>query len=123
VGGQPPWAPPLVELTGGIVGHLLASERHERDGSWWAWLSWVQESGGRHVHKVVRVRAAACARWCRLRPITRCRDGCSATTGAAGLAESPLRAAPVRAAGVAPRGAEPKRLQFQAYSGFARGRV
>ena len=30
---------------------------HERDGSWWAWVSWVQESGGRHHHKVVQVRA------------------------------------------------------------------
>jgi hypothetical protein len=54
-----PWAPPLVEMTGGLVGHLLAWERHERDGSWWAWVSWVQESGGRHVHKVVQVRAGS----------------------------------------------------------------
>ena len=45
-----PWAPPLVEMTGGIVGHLLAWERHELDGSWWAWVSWVQESGGRRLH-------------------------------------------------------------------------
>jgi hypothetical protein len=59
VGGQTPWAPPLVEMTGGIVGHLLAWERHERDGSWWAWVSWVQESGGRHHHKVVQVRASS----------------------------------------------------------------
>jgi len=42
-------------MTGGIVGHLLAWERH--DGSWWAWVSWVQESGGRRLHKVVQVRA------------------------------------------------------------------
>ena len=34
-----PWAPPLVELAGGMTGHLLAWERHERDGSWWAWVS------------------------------------------------------------------------------------
>jgi hypothetical protein len=34
-----PWAPPLVELADGMAGHLLASERHERDGSWWAWVS------------------------------------------------------------------------------------
>ena len=52
-----PWAPPLVEMATGMVGHLLAWERHERDGSWWAWVSWVQESGGRHHHKVVHVRA------------------------------------------------------------------
>src|SRR6266576_5324842 len=42
-----PWAPPLVELEVGIAGHLLAWERHERDGSWWAWVSWIHESGGR----------------------------------------------------------------------------
>ena len=52
-----PWAPQLVEMATGMVGHLLAWERHERDGSWWAWVSWVQESGGRHHHKVVQVRA------------------------------------------------------------------
>ena len=52
-----PWAPPLVEMATGMVGHLLAWERHERDGSWWAWVSWVQESGRRHHHKVVQVRA------------------------------------------------------------------
>ena len=57
-GAGAPWAPPLVELAGGMTGHLLAWERHERDGSWWAWVSWVQETGGRHVHKVVQVRAA-----------------------------------------------------------------
>jgi hypothetical protein len=57
--GQAPWAPPLVAMTGGIVGHLLAWEQHELDGSWWAWVSWVQESGGRHLHKVVQVRAGS----------------------------------------------------------------
>jgi hypothetical protein len=30
----------------------------EVDGSWRAWVLWVQESGGRPVHKVVSVRAA-----------------------------------------------------------------
>lgn len=58
-----PWAPPLVEMTTGIAGHLLAWQQQEVDGSWWAWVSWVQETGGRHRHKVVRVRAA------RLRPL------------------------------------------------------
>jgi len=58
-GNQAPWAPPLVEMAGGLVGHLLAWERHERDGSWWAWVSWVQESGGRRNHKVVLVRAGS----------------------------------------------------------------
>jgi hypothetical protein len=36
-------------------------ERHERDGCWWAWWSWVQASGDRHVHKVVSVRAGLLA--------------------------------------------------------------
>jgi hypothetical protein len=52
-----PWSPPLVQMPGGMVGHLLAWERHERDGSWWAWVSWVQVSGGRPRHKVVQVQA------------------------------------------------------------------
>src|SRR2546429_9473889 len=58
-GKQPRWAPPLVEMTGGITGHLLAWERHERDGSWWAWVSWVQEPGGRRQRKVVQVRVGS----------------------------------------------------------------
>jgi hypothetical protein len=58
-GERAPWAPPLVEMTGGITGHLLAWERHERDGSWWAWVSWIQESGDRRLHKVVQVRAGS----------------------------------------------------------------
>jgi hypothetical protein len=45
-------------LAGGMVGHLLAWERHERDGSWWAWVSWVQEAGSRRNHKVALVRAS-----------------------------------------------------------------
>jgi hypothetical protein len=54
-----PWAPPLVELPIGAVGHLLAWEKNEADGTWWAWVWWVQENGGRHVHKVARARAAS----------------------------------------------------------------
>ena len=54
---QPPWAPPLVELSIGVTGHLLCWEKVEADGSWWAWVSWVHESGGRVHHKVVQVRA------------------------------------------------------------------
>ena len=58
------WAPPLVEMTSpASPEHLLAWQQQEVDGSWWAWVSWVQETGGRHRHKVVRVRAA------RLRPL------------------------------------------------------
>jgi hypothetical protein len=48
-----------------MAGHPLAWERHESDGSWWAWVSWVQESGGRRNHKVVPVRASS------LRPLER----------------------------------------------------
>jgi hypothetical protein len=54
-----PWCPPIVEMSGGMVGHLLAWEMHERDGSWHAWVSWVQQAGGRYVHKVVDVRAGS----------------------------------------------------------------
>ena len=57
---DPPYCPPVVGMTGGIVGHLLCWDRHERDGSWWAWVSWVQETGARGpVHKIVCVRADA----------------------------------------------------------------
>jgi hypothetical protein len=46
-------------MSSGTVGHLLCWERHEIDGSWWAWVSWVQVTSGRHVHKVVTVRASS----------------------------------------------------------------
>ena len=54
-----PWSPPIVELAGGGVGHLLCWERHERDQTWHAWISWVQSTGDplRHRHHVVSVRA------------------------------------------------------------------
>jgi len=45
------------------IGHLLAWELLEVDGTWRAWVSWVQESGGRPIHKVVDVLASA------LRPV------------------------------------------------------
>ena len=48
-----------MELPIGAVGHLLAGEKNEADGAWWDWASWVQEAGGRQVHKVVQVRAAS----------------------------------------------------------------
>ena len=54
---QPPWAPPLVELSVGVTGHLLCWEKVEADGSWWAWVSWVHDAGRRRDHKVVLVRA------------------------------------------------------------------
>jgi hypothetical protein len=61
--GDKPWAPPLVEMSGGNVGHLLEWRQHERDGVWWAWVSWVQTAGDRPKRMVVEVRAAS------LRPI------------------------------------------------------
>jgi hypothetical protein len=36
---QPPYCPPVAGLAGGTIGHLVCWERHERDGSWWAWVS------------------------------------------------------------------------------------
>jgi hypothetical protein len=53
-----PWAPPIVAMSSGAFGHLLAWELVEVDGSWRAWVSWVQQSGGRPVHKVVSVLAS-----------------------------------------------------------------
>jgi hypothetical protein len=54
---EPPYCPPVVALSGGPVGHLLCWDRHERDGSWWAWVSWVQDTSARPVHKLVCVPA------------------------------------------------------------------
>lgn len=53
-----PYAPPIVALNDSTVGHLLAWELTEADGSWWAWVSWIQHSGGLALHKVAQVRAA-----------------------------------------------------------------
>jgi hypothetical protein len=44
-------------MADGTVGHLLAWELTEVDGSWGAWVSWVQHTKGRAVHKIVTVRA------------------------------------------------------------------
>jgi hypothetical protein len=46
---------------GGGIGHLLCWEQHERDGTWWAWVSWIQVSSARPVHKVVSVSAGSLA--------------------------------------------------------------
>lgn len=54
-----PWAPPLVEPPIGAVGHLPARDKNEADGTWWAWVPWVQQTSGRNVHRVVQVRAAS----------------------------------------------------------------
>ena len=56
---DPPYCPPVVGMASGPVGHLLCWDRHERDGSWWAWVSWVQETSSRPVHKLVCVPAAS----------------------------------------------------------------
>jgi hypothetical protein len=40
------------------VAHLLAWEYTEAEGTWWAWVSWISESGGRPQHTVVTVRAS-----------------------------------------------------------------
>ena len=62
--GRQPWSPPIVELAGDGTGHLLCWEHHERDGSWHAWVSWVQSTGDpvRYRHHVVAVRADAARR-------------------------------------------------------------
>jgi hypothetical protein len=53
-----PWCPPIVLLQpGDIVGHLLAWTWHEHEGKWHAWVSWVQGTSARPVHKVVEVEA------------------------------------------------------------------
>jgi hypothetical protein len=58
-------SPPIVALGDGIAGHLLCWEQHERDGSWHAWVSWIQSTGDpiRHQHKIVAVQAS------RVRPV------------------------------------------------------
>lgn len=48
-------------MGGGIVGHLLAWQLQENDGSWWAWVSWVQQGSERVVHKVVLVQVGSLA--------------------------------------------------------------
>ena len=53
-----PDAPPIVGLADGRVGHLLAWELNETNGSWQAWISWVQRASGRPVQKIVNVSAA-----------------------------------------------------------------
>jgi signal transduction histidine kinase len=43
----------VVGLASGPVGHRLCWEQHDRDGSWQAWVSWVQESGSRAISNLV----------------------------------------------------------------------
>jgi hypothetical protein len=44
-----PWSPPLVQVGEEIVAYLLCWERHERDGSWHAWVTWIWTSAGRRA--------------------------------------------------------------------------
>src|ERR1700752_1673542 len=46
-------------MSSGMVGHLLAWEMHSHGGTWHAWGPGTQRSDGRHVHKVVDVRAGS----------------------------------------------------------------
>jgi len=57
-----PWSPPLVEMATGGIGHLLEWRLHERNGEWWAWVSWVQTAGDRPKHMVLKSGRSACAR-------------------------------------------------------------
>src|SRR5712692_10432455 len=36
---DPPWSPPLVQVSDETVAYLLCWEQHERDGSWHAWVT------------------------------------------------------------------------------------
>jgi hypothetical protein len=71
-------------MTGGGIGYLLCWEQHERDGTWHAWVSWVQSTGDpvRHRHRVVSVRAESVRRlespdaYTNVPRRTRGRDGC-----------------------------------------------
>ena len=51
--------PPIVSMADGTVGHLLAWELAEVNGTWHAWVRWVQQASGRPVHKIVSFGAAA----------------------------------------------------------------
>ena len=54
-----PWVAPLVEPPIGAGGHLPTRDKNEADGTWWDWAPGVRETGGRHGHTVVQVRAAS----------------------------------------------------------------
>jgi hypothetical protein len=80
-GDRAPWAPPLVEMTGGITGHLLAWERHERDGSWWTWCPGSRRPVTGACTRWCRSAPAACAHWSHPKPTSKDHDGYSAATG------------------------------------------
>jgi hypothetical protein len=54
-----PWSPPIVQVGEETVAYLLCWERHEGDGSWHAWVTWIRIQAGRPSRHVVSVRAAS----------------------------------------------------------------
>jgi hypothetical protein len=42
-------------MLSGTIGHLSCWERHENYGSWWAWVSWTQQTSDRTVQKIIYV--------------------------------------------------------------------
>jgi hypothetical protein len=52
-----PLSPPIVHVTDEIIAYLLAWERHDRDGSWWAWVTWIRTQRERPFRHVVSVSA------------------------------------------------------------------
>jgi hypothetical protein len=64
VRNEPP-SPPIVLLPADdpVICYLLTWEMHERDGSWWAYVTWPRERNGQPYKHVTNVRAD------RLRPL------------------------------------------------------
>ena len=54
-----PWSPPIVQVGEETVAYLLCWERHEGDGSWHAWVTWIRTQAGQPHRHVVSVRAAS----------------------------------------------------------------
>jgi hypothetical protein len=54
-----PWSPPIVLVGKETVAYLLCWERHERDGSWHAWVTWIRTQAGRPCRHLVSVQAAS----------------------------------------------------------------
>jgi hypothetical protein len=54
-----PTSPPIVLLPADdpVVCYLLAWEMHERDGSWWAYVTWPRVRNGQSYRHVTSVRA------------------------------------------------------------------
>ena len=73
---QPP-SPPIVHVGDEIMAYLLAWERHERDGSWWAWVTWIRTQGDRPFRHVVTVGLTMCGQLNRPRLTATYRAECS----------------------------------------------